>query len=355
MRRAWWLALLLVLGCQRAGLVNKLHQEAEVALREGRLQDAAATFERALRFDPADQVALERLVLLRLRMNEPESAFALATSGSGQVVRSLPLRNARISAAIRLDRLAEALGEARALDAAGGLHETTEAELVHALVTDALKNPPRWWPNQQLPAKWLSAVFAGVLETTDVVRAAPLFLARSEDDRTSEAGQAFKQRLLERAYLEDFTLDSSTLRGLTQAPKTGLEYLARLELALQTRSDDIAERLHPPPGLLQPPYADAWKLGLARLAARRQDWFGVLQRTQGAPYTEARAEARRQALRCAAYLQLNQPRAARAQLAEWLSDPGAAEAWSATLLLPELGNSTVDMKKMRAGLEAGAR
>lgn len=351
MKRAWWAVLLLVLGCQRAGLVGKLHQDAEVAMREGRLQDAAMTLERALRFDPADQIALERLVLLELRMNDAESAFALATSASGQGVRSLPLRNARIVAAIRLDRLTEALPDARALDAAGGLGKSTEAALIQALVADALKNQPQLWPNQPLSDKWLSAVLERLLETTDVARAAPLFLARSEEDRRSEAGKAFEQRLLERAYREDFTLDSSTLGGLTQPLKTGLQYVARLELALQSRRDDLAERLQPPPGVLQPPYADAWKLGLARLAAQRQDWFGVLQRTQGAPYAETRQEARRQALRCAAYIQLQKPRAARAQLMEWFSEPEAAEAWSATLLLPELRDSTLEMKKMRAGLE----
>lgn len=352
MRHAWWLLLLLAMGCQRAGFVRKLHQDADVATREGRLQDAASTLERALRFDPADQVALERLILLRLQMNDPESAYALATSGMGQGVRSLPLRNARILAAVRLNRLAEALSDARALDGAGGLSKDTEQALVQAMVNDALENPPKLWPNQQLPDKWLSAVLERLLETTDVARTAPLFLARPDEERRSEIGKAFKQRLLERAYLEDFALDSSAWGGLAQAPKTGLEYVARLELALQTRRDDIVERLHPPPEALQPPYADAWKLGLARLAARRQDWFGVLQWTQGAPYAEARHEARRQALRCAAFIQLKRSRAARAQLTQWLSEPEAAEAWSGTLLLPELGASTLDLKNMRAALEA---
>ena len=106
MKALWACVLAFSVGCSRAGFSNKLHADAEVASREGRLPEAAAMLERALRFDPADEVALERLVVLELRMDNPAQALALATSGTGLQVRSLSLRNARVVADLRANGLA---------------------------------------------------------------------------------------------------------------------------------------------------------------------------------------------------------------------------------------------------------
>lgn len=349
MNERWLLVLVLVLGvsCDRAGFSDKLHLDAEVASQEGRLPDAAAALERALRFDPADQVALERLVLVQLRMDNPARALALATSDAGLRVRSRALRNARVVAALRADGLAAGLAEAKALRAVGGLNRETERELLDALVADARRDAPSLARSEQLPEPWLTASCERLLQVSDVEHAAQFFLARPERERTSPAGISVRRSLLERAYREDFAVTQETLDRLTQAPTSALEYLGRLEYARRRGDDAEAARLDPNVEELSPAYVAAWQLGLARMAARRADWYGVLERTSGAPDADARNAARRQALRCVAYLELGDRPAARAQLGAWLSEPTAAQAWSVGLLLPELGDAVNDLIELR--------
>jgi hypothetical protein len=347
--------LALSVGCSRAGFSDKLHADAEQASREGRLPDAAATLERALRFDPEDEFALERLVVLRLRMNDPAQALAVATSGAGLRVRSLSLRNARVVAALRANGVADGLAEAKALQAIGGLSQASERELLDALVADGSRESPALAVSEQLPDPWLEASCERVLQRSDVEHAARFFLARSESERAGAVGMSLKQLLLERAYREDFALTQDSLERLTRAPKSALEYLGRLEYWRRQGDDAEAARLDPSAELLVPPYAAAWQLGLARLAASRADWYGVLERTRGVLDADARADvrtdvrnqARRHALRCVAQLKLGDQKAARAELEAWLAEPGAAEAWSIALRLPELRDAAGDLVELR--------
>lgn|SRR6185369_5257902 len=347
MNTLWFCVLALSVGCGRADLSRELHADAELASREGRLPEAATMLERALRFDPADEIALERLVLLQLRMDNPGQALALATSGTGLGVRSSSLRNARVVAALRANGLVDGLFEAKALQAVGALSQDSERELLDALVADGLRASPALASSEQLPEPWLQASCERLLERSDVEHAARFWLARPERERTGAVGATCKRLLLERAYREDFAITQETLDPLTQAPHGALEYLGRLEY-FRRRGDDIeAARLEPSAEVLFPPYAAAWQLGIARLAAARADWYGVLSRTHGAANADARNEARRQALRCVAQLKLGDRRAARAQLEEWLADQAAAQAWSIALRLPELRDATVDLVELR--------
>jgi tetratricopeptide (TPR) repeat protein len=347
MKRLCLLALVLSVSCDRADFSNKLHLDAEIASREGRLPDAAATLERALRFDPADQVALERLVLLQLRMDNPARALALATTDTGLRARSGSLRNARVVAALRSNGLAAGLHEARALQAVNGLSQETERELLDAIVTDARRDARSLALSEQLPERWLTASCERLLQSSDVEHAAQFFLARPERERTSPAGTSIKRLLLERAYREDFAVTQETLDMLTQAPKSATEYLGRLEYARRRGDHAEAARLDPSAEQLSPPYVAAWQLGHARMAARRADWYGVLARTSGAADADARNAARRQALRCVAYLKLGDRPAAQAELEAWLSDPTAAQAWSVTLLLPEVDEAKAELVELR--------
>jgi len=347
MKRLWLLVLVLSVSCDRADFSNKLHLDAEAASREGRLPDAAAALERALRFDPADQVALERLVLLQLRMDNPARALALATTDAGLRLRSWSLRNARVVAALRSNGLADGLDEARALQTVDGLSRETERELLDAIVTDARRDAPSLPSSERLPERWLTASCERLLQSDDVEHAAKFLLARPERERTSPAGTSIKRLLLERAYREDFAVTQETLDRLTQAPQSAIEYLGRLEYARRRGDDAEAARLDPSPEQLSPPYVAAWQLGHARMAARRADWYGVLARTSGAADADARNTARRQALRCVAQLKLGDRPAARAELEAWLSDPTAAQAWSVTLLMPELGETKSDLMELR--------
>lgn len=350
MKPPWLGVFVLLLGCNRAGFSDQLHLDAEVASREGRLPEAAATLERALRFDPADEVALERLVVLRLRMDEPAQALALATSGAGLRVRSWSLRNARVVAALRASGVADGLSEAKSLRAVAGLSQDTERQLVDALVEDALRASPTLPPSAQLPEPWLRAVGERLLQSADVEHGARFVLARPERERTGVVGLALKELLLQRVYREDFAITTETLDKLTQAPKSALEYVARLEYARRRGDDAEAARLDPSADVLTSPYAAAWRLGLARLAARRGDWHDVLERTQGDPDSHARNEARRRALRCVAQLELGERSSARAQLEAWLAEPAAAQAWSVALLLPELGAGAGKLVELRRDL-----
>ena len=347
MKLLWLCMLTLGVGCGRADFSSKLHADAELASREGRLPEAAATLERALRFDPADEVALERLVLLQLRMDNPAQALALATSATGLNVRSLPLRNARVVAALRANGVLGGLSEAKSLQAAFGLSEDSERELLDALVMDGLRESPTLTAAEQLPEPWLQASCERLLQRGDVEHAARFWLARPERERAGVVGTSVKRLLLERAYREDFTITQETLDQLTQAPKSALEYLGRLEYFRRRGDDAEAVRLDPSAEVLFPPYAAAWQLGIARLAAGRADWYGVLERTRGVADADARNEARRQALRCVAQLKLGDRRAARAQLEEWLADQPAAQAWSVALRLPELRDETNDLVELR--------
>lgn len=347
MKARWLLVLVLSVSCERAGFSNKLHLDAEVASQEGRLPDAAAALERALRFDPADQVALERLVLVQLRMDNPARALALATSDAGLRVRSWSLRNARVVAALRANGLAAGLAEAKALRAVGSLNQESERELLDALVADARREVPSLAASEQLPEPWLTASCERLLQLSGVEHAARFFLARPERERASPAGTSVKRSLLERAYREDFAVTQEVLDKLTLAPKSAPEYLGRLEYARRRGDDAEAARLEPSAEVLSPPYVAAWQLGLARMAARRGDWYGVLERTSGAAPDDARNVARRQALRCVAHLELGDQPAARAQLEAWLGEPTAAQAWSVTLLLPELGDAVNDLVELR--------
>lgn len=347
MKGLWLLVIGLSVSCDRADFSKKLHLDADVATREGRLPDAAAALERALRFDPADQVALERLVLVQLRMDNPARALALATTDAGLRVRSWSLRNARVMATLRSNGLADGLDEARALQAVNGLSQETERELLDAIVADARRDTPSLAASEQLPERWLTASCERLLQSSDVEHAARFFLARPERERTSPAGISIKRLVLERAYREDFAVTQETLDRLTQAPKSATEYLGRLEYARRRGDDSEAARLDPSAEQLSPPYVAAWQLGLARMAARRADWYGVLARTSGAADADARNAARRQALRCVAHLKLGDRPAARAELEAWLSDPNAAQAWSVTLLLPELDEAKSDLVELR--------
>lgn len=347
MNRLWLLVLGLSVSCDRAGFSDKLHLDAEVASREGRLPDAAAALERALRFDPADQVALERLVLLQLRMDNPARALALATTAPGLRVHSWSLRNARVVAALRSNGLVAGLAEAKALQAVGRLNQETERELLEALVTDARRAAPSLAPSEQLPESWLTASCERLLQSSDLEHAARFFLARPEPERSGAAGTAIKRLLLEHAYRADFAVAQETLDRLTQAPKGALEQLGRLEYARRRGDDAEAARLEPSQEVLSPPFVAAWQLGLARMAARRADWYGVLELTSGPADAGARNAARRHALRCAAQLELGDRPAARAQLEAWLSQPSAAQDWSIAVLLPELGDAVRDLVELR--------
>lgn len=354
MKGLWFCLLALGVGCGRADFSRKLHAEAELASREGRLPEAAATLERALRFDPADEIALERLVMLRLRMNNPGQALAEASSGTGLRIRSLSLRNARVVAALRANGLVDGLPEARSLLAVGGLSRDSERELLDALVADALHDSPALSVSEQLPEPWLKVSCERLLQQSDVEHAARFLLARPERERAGAVGTSLKRLLLERAYREDFAVTQETLDRLTQAPQSAPEYLGRLEYWRRRGDDAEAARLEPSAAVLSPPYAASWQLGLARLAAARADWYGVLERTRGAAErthgvadAEARDEARRQALRCVAQLKLGDRRAARAQLEEWLANSAAAQAWSIALRLPELRDAGADLVELR--------
>jgi len=347
MKALWPCLLALSLGCNRGDLSSRLHAEAEQASREGRFPEAAAALERALRFDPADEIALERLVMLRLRMDNPGQALAEATSGTGLRIRSLSLRNARVVAALRANGLVDGLVEAKSLLAIGGLSQDSQRELLDALVADGLRDSPALSVAEQLPEPWLKASCERILQQSDVEHAARFLLARPERERAGALGTSLKQLLLERAFREDFAITLETLDRLTQAPKSAPEYLGRLEYWRRRGDDAEAARLEPSAELLLPPYAAAWQLGLARLAAGRGDWYGVLERTRGAAAADARTEARRHALRCVAQLKLGDRRGARAQLEEWLADPAATQAWSIALQLPELRSGATDLVELR--------
>lgn len=347
MRSLWRFLIVLCVSCDRAQFSTTLHQDAEVATREGRLPDAVAALERALDFDPEDGVARERLVLLQLRLDNPGRALALASSGSGLRLRSVRLRNARVVATLRALGLEDGLAEAKALLAVGALSEDSEREVLEALATESQLDKPSLARSAPLPERWLSAVGERLLQSRGVEPAARFFLARPERERDGAAGISLKQALLARAYQEDFVLTLETLAGLTQSPKSALEYVGRLEYARQRGDDAEAARLQPGREQLPPPYYAAWQLGLARMAARRGDWYGVLERTSGAPDEDARNEGRRQALRCVAHFELGDRAAARAQLDDWLSEPAAAQVWSGALLLPELRNRASDLVELR--------
>jgi len=347
MNALWWCVLALSLGCSRVDLSRKLHADAELASREGRLPDAVALLERALSFDPQDEVALERLIVLQLRMDNPVQALALATSGTGLQARSVPLRNARVVAALRASGVPNGLAEARSLRAVGGLSGDSERELLDALVADGLRESPALSASEQLPEPWLEAIGERLLKRSDVEHAARFWLARPERERASDVGTSLKRLLLERAYREDFSLTQETLEQLTRAPKSASEYLGRLEYWRRRGDDAEAARLEPNAEVLSPPYAAAWQLGLARLAAARSDWYGVLERTRDGADADARNEARRHALRCVAQLELGDRRGARAQLEEWLANPAAARDWSVALRLPELRDAVDDLVELR--------
>jgi hypothetical protein len=353
--KALWFCVLSV-SCSRSNLSSKLHADAEIASREGRLPEAAATLERALRFDPADEIALERLVLIQLQMGDPVQALALASSATGLRARSLSLRNARVVAALRANGVAGGLAEARLLYAAGGLSRESENELLDALTTDGLRQSPALSSAEQLPDPWLQASGERLLERSDLEHAARFWNGRPERERVGVVGTSLKRSLLERAFREDFALTQETLDPLTQAPKSALEYLGRLEYLRRGGEDTEASRLEPSAEVLSPPYAAAWQLALARLAAGRADWYGVLERTRSAAEADARSTAHRHALRCAAQLALGDRRAARAQLEEWLADRAAAEAWSSAIRLPELRgaamNDLVELRRLTAKSQA---
>jgi hypothetical protein len=259
----------------------------------------------------------------------------------------LSLRNARVVAALRAHGLADGLAEARSLKAAFGLSRDSERELLDALAADGLRESPALAPSEQLPEPWLKATGERLLQQSDVEHAARFLLARPERERASEVGTSLKRLLLERAYREDFAITLETLGQLTQAPKSAPEYLGRLEYWRRRGDDAEAARLEPSAEVLSPPYAAGWQLGLARLAAARADWYGVLERTRGTAGADARDEARRQALRCVAQLKLGDRPAARAQLEAWLLDPAAAQAWSTALRLPELRDAAADLVELR--------
>ena len=227
------------------------------------------------------------------------------------------------------------------------MSQDSERELLDALAADALRQSPALPTSEQLPERWLEASCERLLQHGDVEHAARFWLARPERERAGVVGVSCKRLILERAYREDFAVTQETLEQLTQAPKSAPEYLGRLEYFRRRRDDAEAARLEPRADVLLPPYAAAWQLGLARLAASRDDWYGVLERTRGAADADARNEARRQALRCVAQLELGDRRAARDQLEEWLAHPAAAEAWGIALQLPELRDATNDLVELR--------
>jgi hypothetical protein len=338
----------LACACERASLSERLHSEAELATREGRLEEAAGSLERALRFDPADRVALERLVALKLRRGDPAGAWQLAHSETALRSGSVALRNAGVSAGLRAGQARDALDEARELERSGKLAPEVERELLDALVADACGSAPLLASVEDLPVRWLTSSFERVSESCELERCSAIWLARPALEQASPVGRALKQTLLARAYREDFALGQEALQRLTRSPQTGLEYLGRLEYALRAGDEAEAARLDPAPSALVPPYAVAWQLRLARLATRRGDWYGVLERTQGPAYDDARDEARRQALRCHAQLRLEQRRAAREQLASWLALPGAAQFWSTALLVPELRSAESELSELRS-------
>lgn len=345
-----WVLVALLPACERGTLSERLHGEAELATREGRLDDAAATLERALRFDPADGVALERLVVLKLRRGDANGAFALTRANASGHAGSVTLRGAGVTAALRSGQLRLALDDARELEQSGKLAPEVERELLDALVAEAGGTAPLLGAYERLPARWLAASFERVLEQGELGHAAAILLARPAREQSAPAWRSLKQRLLARALRQDFALGQEALQRLTRSPETALEYLGRLEYALRAGDDAEAARLDPAPSVLVPPYAIAWRLRLARLAARRGDWYGVLEQTQGAAGEDAFDEARRQALRCWAQLKLGERRAARAQLAAWLAQPAAAQTWSASLLLPELENAESELTALRSEL-----
>jgi hypothetical protein len=345
-----WVLVVLLLACERGSLSERLHREAELATQEGRLDEAAAALERALRFDPADRVALEQLVVLQLRRGDAHSAFALTRGEAGSRASSVSLRNAGVTAAVRSGQLRVALDDGCELAQSGKLAPGVERELLDALVAEANAPAPLLGSYERLPPRWLAASFERVLEQGDLERSAAILLARPALEQSSPVGRALKQQLLAQAFRQDFALSQEALQRLTRSPETAVEYLGRLEYALRAGDDAEVARLEPAQGALVPPYAAAYRLRLARLAARRGDWYGVLESTQGAACDDAVDEARRQALRCWAQLKLGERRAARAQLATWLAQPAASQTWSAALRVPELTNAESELTELRSEL-----
>jgi hypothetical protein len=339
--RARWLLLLLALylavGCKDGNLSQRLHHDAARALREQRLDDADAAFERALRYDPEDSVALEGLLELRLSRTRDGQAYDLVQSTSERALRSLKARNLALRAKLRAGQLAVVLADAAELRRLAALAPETERELLDALLAYTRDSPenPAWLVAATTPEPWLAATVLELSEEGSPARAASLLVAWRPPPGAGADRRGAKQALLVRLEREGWTLEQSLLDRLTAEPEQPLEYLGRLELLLATGRESEAARLEPARDALTDEWAPAWDLRWARFLARRSDWRGVLSRTM-VPSPLPRREARRRALRCVAQQELGNGAAARAELAQWLAQPELARLWSEALLLPEL-------------------
>lgn len=357
--RARWLLLLalcLAAACKDGNLSQRLHDDAARAVRERRLDDADLAYERALRYDPEDSVALEGLLELRLSRARYGAAYDVLQTTSERALRSFRARNLALRAKLRAGQLAVVLADAAELRRLAVLAPETERELLDALLAFTRDSPenPAWLVAATTPEPWLAATVLKLSEEGGLARAASLLVAWRPQPGPGADRQGAKHALLVRLERESWTIEQGLLDRLTAEPARPLEYLGRLELLLATGRESEAARLEPARDALTDEWAPAWDLRWARFLAGRSDWRGVLSRT-AAPSPLPRSEARRRALRCVAQQELGNGEAARAELEQWLSQPELARLWSEALLLPELTPHARALSALEQRIDGGRR
>jgi hypothetical protein len=340
-------------GCAKQRLSQRLHRQAQEAMHEGRIDDADAALERALRYDPGDPIALERLLALRLEHGRSDAAAALAARAPQ--VRSVRLANLILRAEVRGSSPRSWISRAAALARRGSLAADTERELLDVL-GDAVQaaHDPSFLRELDLPERWTAQVVQRLVANGELASAAALVLQATPSPPSMHVLAAAKHGLLERLLAEGWLLEEDLLGRLTLSPHTPLEYLGRLELLLRSDREPEAARLEPPPALLETEWIVEWDLRWARHFARRGDWYGVLARTERRGRSP-HGEATRHALRCAAHLGRSNLRSARAELFAWLGRPEAASRWGETLLLPELAPHASALAALRSEAEFETR
>jgi hypothetical protein len=349
----WFLVALVVAGaCNKRGLSARLHEEARAAAAEGRVKDAQGALERALRYDPHDAIALERLMALQVANGDFAAASRLLELVPERSVRTTALENLMLRVRIRADMPQRVVADAARLQKAGRLAPEVEAELI-AEVAARLRDEAQYWQyldDPAIPESFVAGVVVRLVEHHAWVRACSLLGARPRSPALERARHA----LLEALHRENFQVPRAVLEQATAAPENALAYLGRLELFLREGRELEAAALEPAASVMPDALRAEWNERWARHFFRRSDWYGVLgwteQRAPAAP-----AEARRHALRTAALLHRLNRGAARAELAEWLRDASAAAEWGKTLLLPELAQEKVALSDLRDELERRAR
>jgi hypothetical protein len=350
---AWLLAGLVAAGaCDKRGLSARLHEEARAAAAEGRVKDAQGALERALRYDPHDAIALERLMALQVASGDFVAASRLLAFVPERSVRTTALENLVLRVRIRADLPQRVVSDAVQLQKAGRLAPEVEAELI-AEIAARLRDEAedgRYLDDPAIPESLVAGVVGRLIEHQAWGRACSLLGARPRSPALEHARRA----LLEALHRENFQVPRAVLEQATAAPRDALAYLGRLELFLGQGRELEAARLEPPASVLTDALRAEWNERWARHFFRRSDWYGVLgwteQRAPAAP-----AEARRHALRTAALLHRLNRAGARAELAAWLRDASAAAEWGKTLLLPELEHEKVALSALRDELERRVR